>query len=135
MTGLVNQDEKSLELMDKKTGLVTPVRYKKDGDLDSRNQYLVTTEELHQISEFVRNKMIEIGKDISCGQIDINPEKGEINSPCNVCDYKSVCRFEPGLGGDHYRVSSHMDKKEAKKHILETEDDAENIGEEGVDKT
>lgn len=135
LTGLVNQDEKSLELMDKKTGLVTPVRYKKDGDLDSRNQYLVTTEELHQISEFVRNKMIEIGKDISCGQIDINPEKGEINSPCNVCDYKSVCRFEPGLGGDHYRVSSHMDKKEAKKHILETEDDAENIGEEGVDKT
>lgn len=133
LTGLVNQDENSLEFMDKKTGLVTPVRYKKDGDLDSRNQYLVTTDELHKISQFVRNKMIEIGKDISRGRIDINPEKGEINSPCNVCDYKSVCRFEPGLGGNHYRVSSHLDKKEAKEHILQTREDSENTDDKGAD--
>lgn len=118
LTGLVNRNEKSLELMDEKTGLVTPVRYKKDGGLDSRNPYLVTTEELSQISGFVHNKMIEIGCNIIHGQIDINPEKGEINSPCNVCDYGNICRFEPGLGGDRYRIGSQLDKKSAREQIL-----------------
>ncbi len=122
LSGLANQDEVSLQLMDGKTGLVTPVRYKKDGDLDSRNQMLTSTEELMQISEFVRKKMIYIGEQILHGEIAMNPEKGEINSPCNVCDYKSICRFEPGLGGNQYRISSQMDKQEAKERILQPEE-------------
>lgn len=118
LTGLVNEEEQSLMLMDKKTGLVTPVRYKKDGELDSRNSALVSTDDLIKISEFVRDKMIDIGENIIQGQIDMNPEKGEINSPCNFCDYKSVCRFESGLGGNTYRIGSGMDKQEAKDIIL-----------------
>ena len=51
----------------------------------------------------------------------MNPEKGEHNCPCNFCDYKSVCRFEAGLGGNVYRIGSQMDKKEAKEVILNTE--------------
>lgn len=129
LSGLVNQDGQCLELMDGKTGLVTPVRYKKDGELDARNQYLVTTEELNRISEFVRGKMIEIGRNIVHGQISINPEKGEINSPCNVCDYKNICRFEPGLGGDSYRIGSGLDKKEARKEILKSEEKTSENGE------
>ena len=38
---------------------------------------------------------------------------------CNYCDYKSVCRFEAGLGGNSYRVGTQMDKHEAKKCITE----------------
>ena len=113
-------DENIVEVSE--TGLVTPVRYKKDGDLDSRNQMLTSTEELMQISEFVRKKMIYIGEQILHGEIAMNPEKGEINSPCNVCDYKSICRFEPGLGGNQYRISSQMDKQEAKERILQPEE-------------
>lgn len=122
LSGLVNEDEKSLELMDQKTGLVAPVRYKKDGELDSRNSALVTTEELMKISEFVRDKMVEIGESMIHGQIEMNPEKGEHNCPCNFCDYKSICRFEAGLGGNAYRVGSGLDKKEAKDIILKREE-------------
>lgn len=122
LTGLVNREEQSLTLMDKKTGLVTPVKYKKDGELDSRNSALVSTEDLMQISGFVRNKMIDIGENIIRGQIEMNPEKGEINSPCNFCDYKSVCRFESGLGGNAYRIGSKLDKQEAKDIILNKEE-------------
>ena len=121
LSGLVNGDETSRELMDGKSGLVTPVKYKKDGELDSRNNALVTTEELTQISHFVREKMIDIGENIVSGKISMNPEKGEHNCPCNFCDYKSVCRFEAGLGGNVYRIGSQMDKKEAKEVILNTE--------------
>ena len=121
LSGLVNEEEQSLELMDGKTGLVTPVRYKKDGELDSRNSALVNTEDLMKISEFVRDKMIDIGENIIHGQIEMNPEKGEINSPCNFCDYRSICRFEPGLGGNAYRISSGLEKQEAKDIILKKE--------------
>ena len=121
LSGLVNGDETSRELMDGKSGLVTPVKYKKDGELDSRNNALVTTEELTQISHFVREKMIDIGENIVSGKISMNPEKGEHNCPCNFCDYKSVCRFEAGLGGNVYRIGSQMDKKDAKEVILNTE--------------
>lgn len=75
-----------------------------------------------QISEFVRDKMIDIGEHIIHGQIEMNPEKGEINSPCNFCDYKSICRFEPGLGGNAYRISSGLEKQEAKDIILKKEE-------------
>ena len=124
LTGLVNKDEESRMLMDGKTGSVTPVRYKKDGDLDSRNQSLVSTEDLVQISGFVRGKMEEIGRHILRGEIEMNPEKGELNSPCNYCDYKSICRFEPGLGGNDYRISCGLTKAEARGAILAQEDDA-----------
>ncbi|MCM1159189.1 MAG: PD-(D/E)XK nuclease family protein [Bacteroidales bacterium] len=121
LSGLVNEEEKSLELMDEKTGTVTPVRYKKDGELDARNGALVTTEEMVRISEFVREKMIEIGEKIIHGRIEMNPEKGEHNCPCNFCDYKSICRFEAGLGGNEYRIGSNLEKKEAKDRILKKE--------------
>ncbi|MBR1865437.1 MAG: PD-(D/E)XK nuclease family protein [Lachnospiraceae bacterium] len=121
LSGLVNDDEQCLELMDGKTGLVTPVRYKKDGSLDSRNQALVSTQELQQISEFVRKKMIGLGEQILRGEIEMNPEKGEIHSPCNICDYKDMCRFEAGLGGNQYRIGSQLDKGEAKEKILHNE--------------
>jgi len=119
LTGLVNEDETSRELMDGRTGLVTPVRYKKDGSLDSRNTSLVTLEELSAISQFVRKKMMDIGNDMAAGKILMNPEKGELSSPCNLCDYRSICRFEPGLGGNAYRIAPQMSKEEAKEKILQ----------------
>jgi ATP-dependent helicase/nuclease subunit B len=118
LTGLVNEDETSRNLMDGKTGLVTPVRYKKDGDLDSRNAALVTEKQLQAISYFVREKMIDIGNEMVEGNILMNPEKGELSSPCNLCDYKSVCRFEPGLGGNAYQVAPQMSKKDAGEEIF-----------------
>lgn len=118
LSGLVNDSEESRDLMDGSTGEVTPVNYKADGSLGARNSSLVTTEELLQISAFVRKKMIEIGEDMIHGNIDMNPEKGEHNSPCNYCDYKSICRFEAGIGGNAYRIGSQLDKEEAKSRIL-----------------
>lgn len=121
LSGLVNDDKESLRIMDDRTGDVVPVSYKQDGSLGARNAALVTTEDLNNISQFVRNKMIAIGEDIIEGHIEMNPEKGEINSPCNYCDYRNVCRFEAGLGGNSYRIGLKLDKNEAKNIILKKE--------------
>lgn len=127
LSGLVNDSEESRDLMDGSTGEVTPVNYKADGTLGARNSTLVTTEELMQISAFVREKMIDIGEDMVRGNIAMNPEKGEHNSPCNYCDYKSICRFEAGVGGNAYRIGSQLDKEEAKKLILAENEDQQAI--------
>ena len=134
LTGLVNEDDTCLDLMDARTGSVTPVRYKKDGDFDSRNTALVSTEELKKISSFIRNKMMEIGEQIIQGEIAMNPEKGELSSPCNYCDYKNICQFEPGLGGNAYRIAPQIDRNEAKQFILEGEEVKEHAMDEGSEK-
>ncbi len=122
LSGLVNDSEESRDLMDGSTGEVTPVNYKADGSLGARNASLVSTKELLRISEFVREKMIDIGEDMIRGNITMNPEKGERNSPCNYCDYKSICRFEAGIGGNAYRIGSQLDKEEAKSRILASDE-------------
>lgn len=118
LSGLVNSAEESLQVTDGKTGTATPVNYNKDGKLSAQNSSLVTEEELQAVSDFVRKKMIEIGNDIANGRIDMNPEKGELNSPCRYCDYRSVCRFEAGIGGNEYRISCGLDKREAREKIM-----------------
>ena len=127
LTGLFNDDENCLNYMDQKSGTVIPVSYKKDGSLSS-NKYEVTTNELKAITEYTRDKMTEIGKKIICGQIDMLPQKGEHASPCTYCDYKSICRFEAGLGGNTYGIGSRLKYSDAKEIVCngdKTEDDAE----------
>lgn len=143
LTGLFNDDEKCLEHMDKKSGMVVSASYKNDGSL-SKNKYGVTSEELNDISEYTRDKMIEIGNKIICGQIDMIPQKGEHASPCQYCDYKSICRFEAGLGGNSYGIGSQLDYNEAKeivcggkkemKKSVEEADDGREWAEQHIDK-
>lgn len=116
MTGLVTDDENCLEYLDHKTGAVVPVLYK-DGSLSARNTHVVSETELRAISDFTRNKMIEIGTKIIHGQINMRPRKGN-SSPCNFCDYRSICRFEAGLGGNNYAIGSKYDKEQAKSLIF-----------------
>lgn len=119
LTGLVNTDDTCLEYMDGKTGSVVPLRFKKDGSIYAGSNAAVTQQELEAISVFVREKMIEIGNQITSGKIAMNPEKGTQNSPCNFCDYRAVCRFEAGLGGNAYKMATQLRKEEIKEKIFE----------------
>ena len=117
LSGVVNKDEQSRQLMDGKTGSVTPVNYNKDGELSATNSALVTTEDLECISEFVREKMMEIGENIIHGRIEMDPEKGDVNSACKFCDFSNICRFEPGVGGNAYRIHPQMEEQDVKRQI------------------
>ncbi len=118
MTGLVNQDETCLSLLDGKTGEVVPVKYNKNGELAATNKALTTSEQLLSISGYVSSCMAEMGTRIFCGDIAMNPEKGDLQSPCGFCDFQNVCRFEPGLGGNQYRVREKLENGEARARIL-----------------
>ena len=116
MSGLVNKDDKCLEYMDNSSGRVTPVNYTKSG-LSATNPHLVTGKELLALSDYTRNKMIELGNEIIHGQIDMTPQKG-VASTCDFCDYRSVCRFEAGLGGNNYSTGNRYGKNEARDIVV-----------------
>lgn len=118
LAGLANREDACLELLDGRTGEVVPVKYNKDGSLAAANKALVSTEELAQISAYVRGCMAGTGAEIFRGNIAMNPEKGSLQSPCGFCDFQNVCRFEPGLGGNQYRVREQMTEKEAREKVL-----------------
>ena len=118
MKGLVNEDEDCLQVLDHKTGVAVPVSFNKDGNLSSVNSHTVSEQELMAISRYTREKMIELGDSIISGNIEMKPQKGELSSPCNYCDYRSVCRFEAGLGGNQYGIGSNLTKEEARKLIM-----------------
>lgn len=119
LTGLANSDYECLEYMDHRTGLVTPVAYTAKGEFSSKNAHLTNTKELNAISAYTKDKMIEIGEKIIRGQIDMKPQKGSISSPCNYCDFRNVCQFEPGLGGNSYGFASQLTKDEARQAIMD----------------
>lgn len=129
MTGVVNCEEDTLDLLDKAfagKSEVIPAERKKDGSLSARSS-VAGTEQFQKISEFVNEKIKEIGRSILAGDIRVNPyEKGQ-QTACTYCAYKNVCGFDTRIEGYEMRALT-IDKEEAFEQIMgkEAEEDGGN---------
>ncbi len=122
--GLINSDEKAYRGMDadfEKDSDVIPVKLKKDQTPDAYSK-VASKEEFEVITEFARNKLREIGKDIYDGDVEVNPIKTKKIDSCAFCGYQSICRFGskiPGFsarsfkGGKKDDVIEHMRNENA----------------------
>ncbi|WP_455719238.1 PD-(D/E)XK nuclease family protein [Agathobacter sp.] len=122
--GLINSDEKAYRGMDadfEKDSDVIPVKLKKDQTPDAYSK-VASKEEFEVITEFARNKLREIGKDIYNGAVEVNPIKTKKIDSCAFCGYQSICRFGskiPGFsarsfkGGKKDDVIEHMRNENA----------------------
>lgn len=109
LTGLLNSDDNGniAELMDK--GLSETVvkvgRTKKDNAL-KKSKELITGDDFKILSEYVEDKVRDIGREILSGNIEIPVPDGisRFTEPnCDYCDYKAICMAKPGkeyLAGD-----------------------------------
>lgn len=126
MTGLVNCEENTPDLLDKEfsgKSEVIPAERKKDGSLSARSS-AAGTEQFHRISEFVNEKIKEIGRSVLAGDIRVNPyEKGQQTS-CTYCAYKNVCGFDTRIEGYEMRFLT-IDKEEAFAQIMGKEADGD----------
>jgi ATP-dependent helicase/nuclease subunit B len=85
--GMVLNDAESLNAMNPD---YLPVKFKKDGDIDSRyKKFAYTPYEWDELNERISNKMLEISGRMRSGEISPTKEKGAL---CEWCKYKSVCR-------------------------------------------
>lgn len=115
MRGLVTEDADTVRLMDGEleTGYseLLPVALKRDGSFYSSSS-VVSNEQWDMLRRSVRTTISEIGSCIQDGEVTIEPYRLGNKTPCQYCDYKAVCQFDPLFEGNKYRKLGKPSKDE-----------------------
>lgn len=96
LQGLVNADDRILDMMDKElrgSSLVIPVRKKVDGEVQSNS--ILTDEQFDILGKYVTESIKDMGAAMLEGNITSRAQFGEdivSSDKCKYCDYKSVCK-------------------------------------------
>jgi len=51
-------------------------------------------EDFEKVLAFAEKRIVELAGETVSGKIDVSPYRLGTDSPCDFCDYKSVCRFD-----------------------------------------
>lgn len=107
VNGLVRSDEKIIKDMDETLGpgvksLVIPVAYNKNGSLSKYSQ-TADKEQFHALSSYVNGKILELGREILNGNVELKPYKMKKRTACDYCSYRKVCGFDEKMPGYEYR--------------------------------
>lgn len=135
MNGLVTSDREVLAKLDEVlkgngvSSVSVPVTVNKDGSL-SRNSSAVTPDQFKLLSNYVNQKMKEIGRRILKGEASPSPyEMGKRNG-CEYCPYKGACGFDEKIAGYRYRRLNPLKPDDIWKKMQEedTEEPENNVG-------
>lgn len=113
-TGIVNQDEKVVSLLDKNftdKSFVVPVERKKDGSFSVRSS-TIAKEDYETVSQFVNHKIRQFGREILDGNIAVNPCEQGGRQSCTYCAYRGVCDFEEKTAGYDLRLLGSLPEEE-----------------------
>ena len=103
MPGWVLADPEIIRAIDS-TLTFLPIRFKSNGELDSRSQARVKTEEEFAVLlDYVSYVLKDTGADILSGEISASPYMQEKGNACTYCQYHAVCGFDLQLPGFAYR--------------------------------
>ncbi|MCR2803189.1 helicase-exonuclease AddAB subunit AddB [Paenibacillus soyae] len=113
--GLLTADAEVARLMDGEleTGYsdILPLAIKKDDSFYSSSS-VVTEEQWTSLRRSVRSMIGRIGTTILEGDVSIEPYRLGAKSPCQFCDYKAVCQFDPLFEGNDYRKLGRTTKED-----------------------
>ena len=107
MKGLVNYEEDICNKLDedlKKASYssnVISVSTNKDGNF-KKDSEICSTETFQKLSDYVNEKMLEIGSQIRDGEIEKKPYKNGEKTGCTYCPYRGVCGFDVSVPGYCY---------------------------------
>jgi ATP-dependent helicase/nuclease subunit B len=87
---------------------VLAVQINKDGSIHQRSTDVLRGEDIEALLNHVREKVAELADQILEGYIEAQPYKLGTETPCALCDYRSICRFQPGL--NRYLHVQRMDR-------------------------
>jgi ATP-dependent helicase/nuclease subunit B len=84
-----------------KTSDVVHCRVNKDGGIGNINASdAADSEAFAALLRYVRKRIGELADELVGGSIEVMPYRMGLATPCARCDYRSVCRFDPGI--NHY---------------------------------
>ena len=124
MNGLILADVKVIKMMDnsleKGPSKYIPAYIDKDGNISEKYSRTINKEDFRNLQKQVIDTIKDIGKEIISGKIDIKPyyDKSK-RTPCEYCNYKSICNFNTRNKNNEYNYIKYMDKKEVLNKISE----------------
>ncbi len=125
MTGLVNSDSEAACNMDislndgGKSSIIIPI---KADELNSGiGKSSMGTINFTRVIEYVKNCAEKMCDEILEGNIDANPYKKGIFTPCQYCNYKGLCTFNEKYSGNKFRTLNKFQPEDIFKEI--TKDD------------
>ena len=118
MNGIILADVNVIKMMD--TNLtqgksdIIPVELNENREINYKNSKTVTKEEFENLQKYTIRLIKQISKEILDGNIDIKPyyTVSGRKTPCNYCEYKSICQFNPKMKGNNYNYIGNKNRQE-----------------------
>lgn len=127
MTGMVNESDEAVRLLDKEftdKSMILPIERKKDGSFSAYSS-VISEEDMHTVSNYVNQKIRQLGSGILSGDISVNPYEQNGSQACTYCVYKSVCGYDSRIEGYQMRKLSKMSADEVLQKMREGNSEAE----------
>lgn len=117
MQGLILADVDVVKMMDTnlETGAsdIVPAYIGKEGTLSNTRSSSVNRKQFEYLQKYTNKIIKQISSDILSGNIDINPYYNTKNkkTPCDFCEYKSICNFNGADCTNSYNYISNAEKE------------------------
>ena len=119
MKGLIVADVKIIKMNDNSlesgSSKLVPAAITSSGTVNTLRTNGVNSEEFQILQNYIYKTIKDISKEILSGKIDINPYYKKGKTPCDFCEYKAICGFDPKLKGNNY---NYIDQKSKDDIIL-----------------
>ncbi len=122
--GLVNREpdvylHMDRELLQNKKSDVIPVALKKDLTLSKTGTSAASTEDFKLLTDYVGRCMEDEGRQMIEGDINVRPYRLGDKTGCDYCAYRSVCGFDPKVGGYEYKREEFLKDDEVWERLRE----------------
>lgn len=112
MKGLIIADVKIIKMNDNtlKSGSskLVPAALTASGSINEKWTNGVKSEEFKILQEYIYKTIKDISKEILSGNIDLKPYYKKGKTPCEYCEYKAICGFNPRQNNNCY---NYIDQK------------------------
>ena len=108
MSGLTNCDPAALQAIDLTAGAglsskIVEISYTRKGGLGNRSK-VANDGEFEHLMAFADGKIREVGTRVRDGDVSIHPSyESSSKHACIYCEYRDICKFEPGKWGSDYQ--------------------------------
>jgi len=129
MKGLILADVNVVKMMDTKLEKgysdLIPAYVDKEGKVSQSLSNAVGKEDFASLQKNVRKIIKQISEEIYSGDISIKPYYNkEKQTPCEYCEYKTICNFNTKQKGNNYNYIKYLEKTEILEKIRK---EAENV--------
>ena len=114
MKGLIVADVKIIKMNDNNlttgTSKLVPAAISKSGEVIERWTNGVKQEEFEVLQRYIYKTIKDISEEIFSGNIDLKPYNKNGKTPCEYCEYKAICTFDPRKKGNQYNYIDKLTK-------------------------